>query len=107
MVKLFTGVFMALILLSSVSVYAEDQNIVEIAANNPDFSILVSAVQKAELVDALSGEGPFTVFAPTNEAFQKLLSELNITAVDLLNHPQLKDVLLYHVVSGKVLSTDL
>ncbi len=72
-----------------------------------DFSILVAALQKADLVGALQGDGPFTVFAPTNAAFEKLLKELNISAADLLAHPQLKDVLLYHVVSGKVMSTDL
>jgi uncharacterized surface protein with fasciclin (FAS1) repeats len=82
-------------------------SIVDIALSNPDFSTLVAALQKAELVEALQGEGPFTVFAPTNAAFEKLLKGLNIKAEDLLNHPQLADVLLYHVVAGKVLSTDL
>lgn len=105
--NLLVSILMSLVLLTSVSVYAQDQSIVDIAVSNPDFSILVAALQKAELVEALQGEGPFTVFAPTNEAFEKLLGELDITADDLLNHPQLSDVLLYHVVSGKVLSTDL
>ncbi|MZQ97295.1 MAG: LPXTG cell wall anchor domain-containing protein [Acidaminobacter sp.] len=90
-----------------VPAFSADQDIVEIAVGNEDFSILVAALQKAELVGALQGEGPFTVFAPTNAAFEKLLASLGITAEDLLNHPQLKEVLLYHVVSGKVLSTDL
>ena len=90
-----------------VPAFSADQDIVEIAVGNEDFSILVAALQKAELVGALQGEGPFTVFAPTNEAFTKLLASLGITAEDLLNHPQLKEVLLYHVVSGQVLSTDL
>ena len=53
------------------------------------------------------GEGPFTVFAPTDDAFNKLLTQLNISADALLNHPQLSEVLLYHVVSGNVMSTDL
>ena len=82
-------------------------SIVDIAVSNPDFSILVSALAKAELVEALQGEGPFTVFAPTNAAFEALLGELGITAEELLGQPQLADVLLYHVVSGAVLSTDL
>lgn len=94
-------------MISIVPSFAADQSIVEIAVGNSDFSILVSALQKAELVDALSGEGPFTVFAPTNDAFVKLIGELGITAEQLLNHPQLSEVLLYHVVSGKVMSTDL
>ena len=82
-------------------------SIVDIAVSNPDFSILVSALAKAELVEALQGEGPFTVFAPTNAAFEALLGELGISAEELLGQPQLADVLLYHVVSGAVLSTDL
>lgn len=82
-------------------------SIVDIAVSNPDFSILVAALAKAELVEALQAEGPFTVFAPTNAAFEALLGELGITAEELLGQPQLADVLLYHVVSGPVLSTDL
>lgn len=105
--KKLMSLMLSLVLLMGIPVYAADQDIVEIAAGNQDFSILVSALQKAELVGALQGDGPFTVFAPTNKAFEKLLSSLNITAEDLLNHPQLKEVLLYHVVSGKVMSTDL
>ena len=82
-------------------------SIVDIAVSNPDFSILVAALAKAELVEALQAEGPFTVFAPTNAAFEALLGELGITAEELLGQPHLADVLLYHVVSGAVLSTDL
>ena len=82
-------------------------SIVDIAVSNPDFSILVAALAKAELVEALQAEGPFTAFAPTNAAFEALLGELGITAEELLGQPQLADVLLYHVVSGAVLSTDL
>ena len=84
-----------------------DKDIVETALGNEDFSILVSALQKAELVDTLKGEGPFTVFAPTNAAFEKLLKELDVSAEELLAQPDLAKVLTYHVVSGKVLSTDL
>lgn len=107
--KKFMSLLVILVLLIAVSVpvLAEEQDIVEIAAANEDFSILVSALQKADLVGALQEDGPFTVFAPTNEAFQNLLTSLDITADDLLNHPQLKEVLLYHVISGQVLSTDL
>ena len=87
---------------------AEDmKSIVDIAVGNKDFSILVQALTKAGLVDTLKGDGPFTVFAPTNDAFAALLKELNITADQLLARDDLKDILLYHVVSGKVLSTDL
>jgi transforming growth factor-beta-induced protein len=105
--KKLMSLIVSLVLLMGVPVFAADQDIVEIASGNSDFSILVAALQKADLVGALQGEGPFTVFAPTNAAFEKLLQSLNISADDLLGHPQLKDVLLYHVVSGQVLSTDL
>ena len=100
-------VVLALVFGFSLPVFAEDKDIVEIAVENEDFSILVAALEKAELVGVLQEDGPFTVFAPSNEAFEALLASLDITAEDLLNHPQLKDVLLYHVVSGQVLSTDL
>lgn len=86
---------------------APDKSIVEIAVGNSDFSILVAALQKADLVEALQGDGPFTVFAPTNAAFEDLLKALNISAEQLLAQPDLSKVLLYHVVSGKVMSTDL
>jgi uncharacterized surface protein with fasciclin (FAS1) repeats len=96
-----------LVVISLMPIYAAPGDIVDIAAGIDDFSVLVAALQKAELVEALQGDGPYTVFAPTNQAFEKLLGQLGITAEDLLNHPQLSDVLLYHVVSGKVMSTDL
>jgi transforming growth factor-beta-induced protein len=77
-------------------------SIVEIAADNPDFSTLVAALQAADLVDALSGEGPFTVFAPTNAAFEKLADSLHVEVADLLELPKLADILLYHVAEGSV-----
>jgi len=82
------------------------QSIVEIASSDSRFSTLVAALQAADLVDALSGDGPFTVFAPTNEAFDAL----GDTVTDLLkpeNKEQLQQVLLYHVLGSKSLSTDL
>jgi transforming growth factor-beta-induced protein len=82
-------------------------DIVDIAVGNDSFTILVAALTEANLVETLQGEGPFTVFAPTDEAFADLLSALNISAADLLASPRLREVLLYHVVSGKVMSTDL
>lgn len=81
--------------------------VVEIAVSNPDFSILVDAVKKAGLVDALSADGPFTVFAPTNEAFKNLFSQLGVSGIKDLTAEQLTPILTYHVVSGKVMSTDL
>lgn len=107
MKKLMSLLMALLITFSYIPVNAAEGDIVDIASKDATFSTLVAALQKAELVSALQGEGPFTVFAPTDEAFAKLLGELNITAEDLLNHPDLSKVLLYHVVSGKVMSTDL
>lgn len=104
------SVLMAVMLMVfSVPVFAAEptQDIVEIAVGDSNFSILVAALQKADLVGALQGDGPFTVFAPTNAAFEKLLGALDITAEELLAQPDLAKVLTYHVVSGKVMSTDL
>jgi transforming growth factor-beta-induced protein len=81
--------------------------VVQIAASNPDFSILVEAVTKAGLAGALSADGPFTVFAPTNEAFKSLFKQLGVGGVKDLTAEQLTPILTYHVVSGKVMSTDL
>ena len=79
--------------------------IVEIAVGNPDFSTLVAALQAAELVEALSGEGPFTVFAPTDEAFSKVPADaLNALLAD---KEALTQVLTYHVVPGKVMAADV
>ena len=82
-------------------------NVVDMAINNGDFSTLVNAVVKAELAETLSGEGPFTVFAPTNAAFEELLSDLGASSLDDLTKDDLIPILKYHVVSGNVLSSDL
>jgi uncharacterized surface protein with fasciclin (FAS1) repeats len=81
--------------------------VVDIAVANSDFSILVEAVIKAGLAGALSAEGPFTVFAPTNEAFKALFKQLGVSGVKDLTAEQLTPILTYHVVAGKVMSTDL
>ncbi|MEK3882981.1 fasciclin domain-containing protein [Paenibacillus sp. PL2-23] len=85
----------------------ERKDIVDTAVAAGQFTILAKALEQAGLVDALKGGGPFTVFAPTDEAFTTLLKQLNITAEELLARKDLKDILLYHVAPGKVLSTDL
>ncbi len=82
-------------------------SVVNIAVDNENFTTLVNAVVKAGLVDALSAEGPFTVFAPTNAAFEALFNSLGISGIDDLSAEQLIPILTYHVVSGNVLSTDL
>lgn len=83
------------------------KNIVENAVNSKDHTTLVAAVKAAGLVDTLESHGPFTVFAPTNEAFNKLPAG----TVEMLLKPENKDqlvkVLTYHVVSGRISSNDL
>ncbi|WP_264193627.1 fasciclin domain-containing protein [Cytobacillus firmus] len=107
----FSLVFMMLLSFSGLASAAENtgtkKDIVDTAVQAGDFKILAAALEKAGLVDTLKGEGPFTVFAPTDAAFNKLLTELNITAEQLLARKDLKDILLYHVVQGKVMSSDL
>jgi transforming growth factor-beta-induced protein len=80
-------------------------NIVEIAVADGRFKTLVAAVTAAGLADTLKGAGPFTVFAPTDEAFTKL-PKGTVEAL-LKDTPKLKDILLYHVVSGKVMAADV
>lgn len=77
------------------------------AINNSNFSILVEAVVKANLVEALSAAGPFTVFAPTNDAFNKLFNTLGVSGISALTAEQLTPILLYHVVSGNVTSSQV
>ena len=83
----------------------ESQTIVDIAVADGRFQTLVAALQAADLVGALSGEGPFTVFAPTDDAFAKL-PDGTVEAL-LEDIPALTDILLYHVVSGAVLAEDV
>ena len=76
-------------------------NIVEVASGNENFTTLVAAVKAADLVDTLSGDGPFTVFAPTNAAFEKLPAGTVETLLKPENKAKLSSILTYHVVSGK------
>ena len=83
------------------------KNIVENAMNSKDHTTLVSAVKAAGLVDTLEGPGPFTVFAPTNEAFDKLPAGTVDTLLKPENKDQLVKILTYHVVPGKLTSKDI
>lgn len=85
----------------------QEKNIVETAQSLPQFSILVDAVVKAGLADALQAEGPFTVFAPTNDAFEILFAQLGVSGVEDLTAEQLAPILLYHVVGAKVMAADV
>ena len=83
------------------------KNIVENAVNSKDHTTLVAAVKAAGLVETLSSAGPFTVFAPTNEAFDKLPAGTVATLVKPENKATLTKILTYHVVSGKLSAEDL
>ena len=82
-----------------------DKTIVDLAVEDGRFTTLVAALGAAELVETLSGEGPYTVFAPTDDAFAKL-PEGTVEAL-LQDIPQLTNILLYHVVPGKVMAADV
>lgn len=93
------------------TVAADPQNIVDTAAANPDFSTLVSLVTTAGLASTLAGEGPFTVLAPTNAAFEALAKKLGKTMDELsttltTDVELLKKVLTSHVIAGKVMAAD-
>jgi uncharacterized surface protein with fasciclin (FAS1) repeats len=83
------------------------KNIVENAVNSKDHTTLVAAVKAAGLVETLQGAGPFTVFAPTNEAFNKLPAGTVETLVKPENKATLTKILTYHVVAGRMTSADL
>lgn len=105
--KITAGLFALLLAFSLSNTQAQNKDIVELAVGTESLSTLVDAVQAGGLVETLQGDGPFTVFAPTNEAFAKLPEGV----VENLLKPENKDalvaVLTYHVVPGKVKSTDL
>jgi len=83
------------------------KNIVENAVNSKDHTTLVAAVKAADLVETLSGDGPFTVFAPINKAFEMLPEGTVASLLKPENKEQLQTILTYHVVSGKVSAADL
>ncbi len=102
-----TAVAAALTLITNNLSAAEEKTIVGVAAGAGQFNTLVAAVKAAGLVDTLNGKGPFTVFAPTDDAFKKLPAG---TVEDLLkpeNKAKLAGILTYHVVAGKVMAADV
>jgi transforming growth factor-beta-induced protein len=103
--KLLFVVLASVLAIASLSACAKKKDIVDIAVEDGRFTTLVTAVQAADLVDTLKGEGPYTVFAPTDDAFNKLPAG---TIEALLNDiPALTNILLYHVVPGKVMAADV
>jgi uncharacterized surface protein with fasciclin (FAS1) repeats len=81
--------------------------IVDVAVGNKNFSTLVSALKAADLVKPLQGKGPFTVFAPTNEAFAKINPKTLSSLLEQKNQKSLANILTYHVVSGKLTAADV
>jgi uncharacterized surface protein with fasciclin (FAS1) repeats len=86
---------------------AAPQTVVDIALSNPDFSTLVTALKAADLVDALKGKGPFTVFAPTNAAFAKLPAGTVESLLKPENKAQLQEILKFHVIGAEVMAGDV
>jgi uncharacterized surface protein with fasciclin (FAS1) repeats len=101
------GAMSAAALLSACVTAPREPDIVDIAASNDDFSTLVAAVSAAGLVDTLKGDGPFTVFAPTNAAFAALPAGTVENLLKPENRDQLIEILTYHVVPGRVTSDQL
>ncbi|WP_299362596.1 fasciclin domain-containing protein [Winogradskyella sp.] len=91
----------------AISQTTKAQTIVEVAVGNENFSTLVAALKAADLVEALQGEGPFTVFAPTNDAFAKIDKETLANLLKPENKKTLAKILTYHVVSGKLMASDV
>jgi uncharacterized surface protein with fasciclin (FAS1) repeats len=86
---------------------ADNNTLVDVAVATPSLSTLVAAVTAASLVETLQSAGPFTVFAPTNDAFAALPAGTVETLLKPENIDQLKSILTYHVVAGKVMAADL
>ncbi len=85
----------------------ETGTVVDVLAGNPDFSTLVAAVKAAGLVETLSGDGPFTIFAPTDEAFAKVPEDTIALLMSPEGKDQLTSILTYHVVPAKVMAADV
>lgn len=101
------GLGASALLLVPAKAESPSKTVVELAAGSEDFSTLVAAVKAAGLVETLSGDGPFTVFAPTNDAFAKLPEGTVETLLKPENKEKLAAVLTYHVVAGKVMAADV
>ena len=96
-----------LVALSLSKTATAQKTIVDVAVSSEDFTTLVAALKAADLVGALQGEGPFTVFAPTNSAFAKIDSKTLNSLLEPKNKEALANILTYHVVSGKLVANDV
>ena len=106
MKKLVFILTISMTLVMSKNVIAQE-TIVDVAVGNEDFSTLVTALKAADLVGALQGDGPFTVFAPTNGAFAKIDPSTLSSLLEPKNQKALANILTYHVISGKITATDV
>ena len=105
--KKFVFIFSTVVaMVFSTSAIAQ-KTIVDVAASNNDFSTLVTAVKAADLVSALQGDGPFTVFAPTNAAFGKIDKATLGSLLQPENKAALANILTYHVVPSKLMASDV
>ncbi len=100
-------VFLLLTTLMFAFQVSAQKSIVDIAVSADDFSTLVTALKAADLVGALQGDGPFTVFAPTNDAFAKIDSNTLNSLLEPANKSALSNILTYHVVPGNLKATDV
>lgn len=109
MKKVYSILVAALVALTAVACAQTEApaTVVDVAASDPQFSTLVSAVQTAGLAETLASQGPFTVFAPTDAAFEAALADLGITAEELLARDDLASILTYHVVPTELLAADV
>lgn len=107
MKKLILTITTAAMMLFAANTNAQNNDIVDVAASNENFSTLVTAVKAAGLVDALKSEGPFTVFAPTNDAFAKIDAATLGELLKPENKSKLTSILTYHVIKGKLTANDV
>jgi uncharacterized surface protein with fasciclin (FAS1) repeats len=106
MKKFFKSIF-AIVAITASTQFASAQTVVDVAVGSADHTTLVAAVKAAGLVEALQGDGPFTVFAPVNAAFAKLPAGTVETLLKPENKALLTSVLTYHVVAGNLLAADV
>lgn len=104
---IFAITSISILFLATKATAQKSQDIVDIAVSVDDFSTLVSALKAADLVGALKGEGPFTVFAPVNSGFAKIDSNTLNALLQPENKEKLSAILTYHVVSGKLAANDV
>jgi uncharacterized surface protein with fasciclin (FAS1) repeats len=108
MKKMLSGLFMSAVMLTSVAnVSAQGKDVVDIAIGSPVHTTLVAALKAADLVSTLKSAGPFTVFAPTNDAFGKLPAGTVETLLKPENKSKLASILTYHVVAGNLMAADV